>query len=257
MKKILLLHGWNYKNYTKNVGKETNPWHNRDDFVISLSKKYDLINICFPGFCGEIEPKKPWEMQDYVDYVDKKIKETNPDYVLGYSFGAAVALNWKHRTRSEIKLILLSPAIIRDYKEKNKFSKLSVIKNIIPTNIIDWARDKYLTYKIKNPYYATGTKFLKQSYLNIVKIDSSALLKDLNSGDFCIIFGEKDTATPPRILQKKLNKNILDRIYVIKNGTHDIANTNTEELVEIVSRFVDKKEFSLKDKSWLIEKSGR
>ena len=66
MKSILLLHGWNYENYT-NLTTSKDAWDNRKDFVDKLSKEYTIYKLNFPGFCGSPEPDKPWYLKDYVE----------------------------------------------------------------------------------------------------------------------------------------------------------------------------------------------
>ena len=68
MKKILLLHGWNYRNYSK-LTDQKDAWHNREEFVSLLSKYFDVYKVNFPGFCGEEEPKKSWNLEDYARYI--------------------------------------------------------------------------------------------------------------------------------------------------------------------------------------------
>ena len=91
---------------------------------------------------------------------------------------------------------------------------------------------------LKNPFYIYGTDFLKKTYLNIVSIDLSEKLKLIKPSDFKIIFGEKDTATPPQVLLDKVPE-LKNNIAILANGTHDIANTNTTELVNEIAKFTN------------------
>ena len=117
MKKILLLHGWNYRNYS-NLTDQKDAWNNRKDFVSLLSKYFEVYKINFPGFCGEKEPKNAWDLEDYAKYVNDYLNKNkiNPDYILGYSFGGAVAIMYNRLYDNDQKLILVSPAISRNYK---------------------------------------------------------------------------------------------------------------------------------------------
>ena len=76
-KTILLLHGWNWKNYTS-LTKSKDAWDNRKDFVEKLSKKYNVNKLNFPGFCGEPEPNKEQErnfifLKRFILYSPKRI----------------------------------------------------------------------------------------------------------------------------------------------------------------------------------------
>lgn len=236
---MLLIHGWDYKNYSSQT-KGEDVWGNRRDFVEELKKHYDIKVITLPGFCGKKEPDRPWQLEDFADFVEQELNKENyiPDYVLGYSFGGAVAL--KHKLKyNKNKIILVSPAISRKYKtEAVAHNKLKYFTKFLPDFVNDLLRDQYISRILKNPFYSKGTSFLKKTYLNIVGLDLSEQLKLLNRNDFKIVFGENDTATPPDVLLKKvpeLSKNIV----ILPKGTHDIANTNTDELVNEIIKFTN------------------
>ncbi|MDB5086415.1 MAG: alpha/beta hydrolase [Mucilaginibacter sp.] len=236
MKKIVLLHGWNYKNYSK-YGC-TDAWENRKGFVDALAAKFEVHKINLPGFCGAPEPKNSWNLDDFTTFLETYLNShgLQPDYILGYSFGAAIALNWKNKLQKKAKLILVSPAIIRAYK-KSATGKLSHFKKHLPRWLTLFFRDKYLKY-LRNPYYTEGTRFLKETYLNIVKIDLTNELVDIQPQDVILIFGSEDTATPFYLLKNRLtNPLLLNRIKVIEGGGHDIANSHLTNIIHLIEKF--------------------
>ena len=95
MKKILLIHGWNYRNYTSQTD-EKDAWHNRKEFVDNLSKKYEVYKLNLPGFCGEKEYKDAWTLDDYAKFIEDYLtkQKIDVDYILGYSFGGAIAITY-------------------------------------------------------------------------------------------------------------------------------------------------------------------
>jgi pimeloyl-ACP methyl ester carboxylesterase len=244
MKKVLLLHGWNYLNY-KNVSNNPNenPWNNRKVFINELQiQGFELVTPSFPGFVGYDlpEPQKPWKIHDYVNYCNELVEQYRPDAVLGYSFGGAVATLWKARLglSDEVKIILISPALERRY-EKDIRGHLPKLKDLLPSFLINPVRDLYLRFIIKNSYYSKGTSFLRNSYLNIIKVKCGLELNKIKPEQILLIFGSNDTATPPKLLEKVIagNQELLKRLVVISGGGHDIANTHTEELVENIKKF--------------------
>lgn len=233
MKNLFLLHGWNYANYTKFNGKDA--WANREIFVKELSKHFNVIKLNLPGFCGQQEPSAAWNLENYADYFEHFIKQTGliPHFVLGYSFGGAVAVKWKLKYRGYSKLILVSPAIIRAYEKRKETTFISKIKKMVPNWISNKFRHYYLKYFIKNKFYIHGTKFLRGSYLSIVKVDLSKDILELDEKGVLCIFGENDTATPPNKLREKFgNNSLINRIRVIHNGGHDIANTHSQIILK-------------------------
>lgn len=233
MKKILLLHGWNNLNYT-NQTNEKDAWHNRKEFVDSLSKNYEIYKINFPGFCGQEEPKKAWKLLDFATYVKKYLDDNNlkVDYILGYSFGGAVAVEYNRVYDENQKLILISPAITRNKEKSKKYIKtpkcMDPIRNFI--------RNVYLIYVVKNKYMVNGTKFLKESYQNIVRVELLDKLIEINPNNLIIIYGEEDKMVNPNYIIDNIPKPIKQKVFVIKKGGHNIAKTHTKEIMNILNK---------------------
>ncbi|MBR3198504.1 MAG: alpha/beta hydrolase [Bacilli bacterium] len=231
MKKILLLHGWNNLNYT-NQTNEKDAWHNRQEFTDMLSKEYEIYKINFPGFCGEKEPDRPWELSDFATYVKKYLDDNNlkVDYILGYSFGGAVATEYNRKYDNNQKLILISPAITRNREKSKKYIKtpsfLKPIRNFL--------RDIYLIYVVKNKYMITGTRFLKGTYQNIVRVELLDKLKEIEPKNLIIIYGEDDTMVNPKYVIDNIPKELKENVYTIKNGGHNIAKTHPKEIIDIL-----------------------
>ena len=241
--KILLLHGWGYKNYKgQENANERNPWRNKAKFIDQLTELgYELLIPSFPGFIGSQDtPIKPWGEKEYVLFCENIVRKEQPDAILGNSFGGAVAVMWKKekKKKNDIKIILVSPALERGYAKKSISSRITTI---LPNFLLNFLRDIYLCYVIKNPYYKFGNNFLKKTYLNIVKIKCGKYLEKIKPDQTLIIFGENDTATPPSIIQSMFKNNIeiSERIKIIKGGDHDIVNTHTEELIGFIKTYLD------------------
>ncbi len=241
--KILLIHGWNYANYTS-FGC-VNAWANRSLFITALSEHFEVIIFNLPGFCGEKDPIIPWALDDFADLIQKKVEQEKPDYILGYSFGGAIALRWKKITRDiHIKTILVSPAIVRKYKEGiSSINALQrIIKFILPERLISILRDIYLIKIVKNPYYIHASAVMRETYRNIVTVD---LRGDLMSvvDSLSLIYGEKDTATPPDLVKNVLKDSaVRHNLYIISGGGHDIANTHTKELISAILKIKEGKD---------------
>lgn len=236
--KILLLHGWNHKNYT-NLTNETDAWHNRKEFVLLLEKHYEIHKINFPGFCGEKEPdEKYWDLENYASYVNNYIVDNNLtiDYIIGYSFGGAVAIKYNELFNNEQKLILISPAIVRNHDNSKEMIKTPKLFNPL-RNLV---RDFYLIKIKKNKYMIYGTKFLRNSYQHIVRIDLIESLKNINSRYIDIIYGDQDSMVNPNLVYNSVDDIYKEKIHFIKDGGHDIANSHTKELVREINRIIKK-----------------
>ena len=232
--KILLIHGWNYTNYTSSGCVDA--WSNRSKFLQVLSQHFNVVTINLPGFCGEPDPKKPWGLDDFVQYVSMIIEKENPEYILGYSFGGAIVLRWKEISKdSRVKAILVSPAIVRKYKYHNLGFVQNILKEILPDKIITFLRNFYLTHVVKNPYYTKATNIMRETYRNIVTVDLSQSLISVTE-PLTLIYGENDSATPLVLVQNILKNSKTHHLHIISGGGHDIANTHTNELVTLIMK---------------------
>ena len=232
MKNLLLIHGWDYENYA-HLQKD-DAWKNRNKFLEELKNHYNVYTINLPGFgnCQEPESNR-WNLDDYAKYVDDYIKDNNLkiDYLVGYSFGGAVSIRYK-TNYEKIKLVLISPAIVRNVRENTK----SFIKT--PTflkGLRNTIRDIYLSHYIKVPEMKYGTKFLKNTYQSIVREDLVCEIQKFNPNDITIIYGLLDTMVNPKLVINEVNEDFKKRIFTIKDGSHDIANTHTKETVELIN----------------------
>jgi pimeloyl-ACP methyl ester carboxylesterase len=232
MSKLLLLHGWDYRNYTGQGCRDA--WHNRSVLVQGLSGAFQVVRFNFPGFCGEADPPRPWQMDDFVEMVDGIIRREAPDVALGYSFGGAVLLSWKHRTGDRrVKAVLVSPAILRRYDE-GSVSLSGGLQRALPAILREWGALLYLRLRGRNPYYTKATRVMRRTYRNIVSLDLRDRLRDVPA-PLCLIYGEKDTATPPGLVADFLAQESLPhRLHVIPGGDHDIGTTHSEQVVGLV-----------------------
>ena len=235
-KNILLIHGWDYNLYT-NMTKNKDAWNNYKDFISMLEKKYNIYKLNLPGFCGEKEPnKKEWNIHDYSKYINNYIEKNNIkiDLIIGYSFGGAIALDYKTNYNLDSKLFLIAPAIIRNMNNSKKYLKtpkfISPIRNLI--------RNFYVSNIIKNNEMRYGTKFLKNTYQNIVRIDKTNDLYKINPKDLCILYGSKDTAVDPYNVINNVKLNYRKCINLIDNANHDNIITNyVEDIKKLLYEF--------------------
>lgn len=235
MKKILLIHGWDYDNYYGRIENEA--WKNRESFVKELEKKYEVKRPDLPGFGLNPSPKsKGYDINDFAKFIKEYIAENKfyPDYILGYSFGGAVAVTYKKNYKGSEKLILVSPALIRNFNNSKKYMKTPKIIEPLRNKL----RDLYLIHKVKVPEMVYGTKFLRNSYQSIVRVEITKELEEMNKKDFIIVYGSQDDMVDPNRMMSIINKDVQKRIHFIKGGGHDIANTHTKELIKIIDDYI-------------------
>ena len=83
-----------------------------------------------------------------------------------------------------------------------------------------------------------GTKFLRNTYQSIVRIELVDTLKTFDVKDYIIIYGENDNMVNPDKMLTMVDSNIKNRIRFVAGGGHNIVNTHTKELVNIINDFI-------------------
>ena len=226
MKKVLLIHGWNYRNYTK-LTKEKDAWHDNEEFVKELSKDYEIYKINLPGFCSKREPNVPWHLENFADYIHDYLqrKKLNVDYILGYSFGGDIAISYYLKYHGNDKLILISPAIARDVDNINPLKGIrSKIKAF------------YKSHMVKPSEVRFGSPFLKGTYQIIVREDLQDELLKIPAKDMLLIYGSNDNIINPKKFLKSIPNDYKNRAVLIDKGNHNIGQSHPKEICEIIKK---------------------
>lgn len=241
-KEIVLIHGWGTENYNSNLDcdriNEGVAWEKRSELINLLQRKYHLRYFNLPGFCCVPEPNEPFfDIEDFSDSLAKWLddKDLKPAAIIGYSFGGAVALDYKVRYDTNIPVILMAPALKRRETIKSHLGQIG--KRIIPVKYS--AELKSLYQSLFSRYYRKGTPFLRASYDKIARRDIRPLLEMINPRDILLIYGDSDSSTPVDYVTEYVNKNNLNFV-VIEGGGHNIGGTNPNEVSKAIIEFVSK-----------------
>jgi pimeloyl-ACP methyl ester carboxylesterase len=226
-KPFLILHGWgsNYERWAS-IAEE-------------ISKKgYKVIVPDLPGF-GKSEPLAlPWNTNKYIDWVERFVKELNLEefYLLGHSFGGALASKMAVKHAQEVKkLFLVSAACVRKKTVKKgifvRVSKLAKLFYFLP--YYGFIRKAVYKFIVRKSDYVYVEGIMKSTYLNVVAEDLSFHLPFIKVPTI-IIWGEKDDYTPLQegyFIERKIKKS---KIIVIAEAGHDLNRKQPEILVEKV-----------------------
>ena len=238
-KELVLIHGWDTRFYSNrlnlNAPEPGIAWSDRKELVDLLKRKFEVKFFDLPGFCGKAEPNKDfYDIEDFSDELNDWLskEKIKPEGIIGYSFGGAVALNYKIRYKTEIPVILISPALSRSESSFSEIGSLS--KSVIP----NFAREqlKSVYQSIFSKYYRLGSPFIKKSYDHIVRRDISPDLKRIPSEEVLLIYGVKDSSTPWKNVEELVEKTGIN--YVLVDGGHNIGETNAKGVFTEIIRFL-------------------
>jgi len=233
-KALLILHGW---------GSDSNKWQKISQAISEIGIKVIVPDM--PGFGKSEVPKIPWTFNNYVNFVEEFTK-TQPElkgnyYLLGHSFGGAVAVKVAVDTPQQInKLFLIACACIRKktlLKEISaKFSKIVKIFSFLPYYL--FLRKTFYKFIIRKSDYIYTKGIMKETYLRVISENLACYLSFIRTSTI-IIWGDKDEFTPVGNAYL-INKKIKDsKLIVIPGAGHNLNKDNQEILIKEIEDNLD------------------
>lgn len=191
-KTIVLLHGWGQNVEMMNmIGKP-------------FSDKFRIINIDFPGFGKSEEPKIVWDLNDYVDMLEKLLKKlkVKKPILIGHSFGGRVAI--KYSANHDVEKVVLFGSPFRPSGKKTFRTKvLKALKNVpVLKSLEGWAKTK-----LGSTDYRNASEIMRGVLVKTINEDLSEDAKKIKA-PVLMIFGEFDTAVPiseAKVLESLIN----------------------------------------------------
>lgn len=227
-----LLHGW---------GGSTESLKKLEE-LFKLSG--DLVhNLEYPGFGNLKEIDEAMNLDDYADYLSKKIQELNtghrPVVLVGHSFGGKIILKLLSRQNiSVFKTFIVNASGIKPKLSFKSiiFKRMTILKFLLKNSLV-----RKLFYKLivrESDYVKTSGK-LKETFKNVINEHLDDKLKQIQS-DVVIIWGENDKVTPLYMAKKLKSEIINSKLYIIKGASHSLPLKQPEEVFKIIQSEINK-----------------
>ena len=204
-----------------------------------ISKKgFKVIVPDLPGFGKSEALSVPWNTNKYISWMEGFVKELNLGdfYVLGHSFGGALASKIAVKHAQEVKeLFLVSAACVRKKTTKKGFYKniSKIVKLFYFVPYYSLFRKAVYKFIIRKSDYVYVDGIMKDTYLNIVAEDLSFHLPFIKVPTI-IIWGDKDEFTPiedARFINSRIKNS---KLIIISGAGHDLNRKQPEILAEDV-----------------------
>ncbi len=214
---LYIVHGWAYT---------VKPWEKTLNILKEQGFNVKMLHV--PGLTEE--SKKVWTIDDYVKWADSEI----PDgaIALGHSNGGRILLNLCAKKPEKLKyLVLLDAAGIYEPTLKKRIveraAKIGKPLKRIP--IIDKAFHR-LTGSTD---YSKAPTNMKETLKNMLSSDKNLDFSKVETRTF-ILWGKKDTITPPRQATLMYEKLPNAELKFYANWTHSPYISNPEELAKVL-----------------------
>ena len=220
---LYIIHGWTYT---------VEPWSRTLAILKEQGIKIKMLHV--PGLT---EPsKKVYTIDDYVKWADAEI----PDgaIALGHSNGGRILLNLCANKPGKLKyLILLDSAGIYESSTKKKvvagLAKIGKPLKKIP--VVDKAFHKFTG----TTDYSKAPENMKQTLVNMLESDRNLKIDDVSTRTF-ILWGKKDTTTPPRQATAIYEKLPHAELKFYANWTHAPYISDPEGLARAIYSLIKK-----------------
>jgi len=239
MATLIILHGWQ-------SSKEK--WQKVKELLEDPNLK--VVALDLPGFKPENQLSKPWDLGDYVAWLENSLTAyPEPVYLLGHSFGGRIAIKFADKNPEKLKgLILVAAAGIKKKKTIRDRVLLKIVKLAKKLGVQEQSSGaqglEQLVRKIFYRYILRRTDYFKANPIQ-KEIMKSALEEDLTAflpaiiTTTLIVWGKKDTFTPIKdgYLMKEKIKNSWLEVFP-KNG-HSLHLQCPEKLAQKIKNFID------------------
>lgn len=221
MADLYIIHGWTYT---------VEPWKNTLALLRDNGISVKMLHV--PGLTEKSD--KIYTIDDYVRWADENIPDGS--IALGHSNGGRILLNLCADNPSKLKyLILLDAAGIYEPSARKKFvEKVSKIgKPLKKVPIIDKAFHKITG----STDYSRAPENMKQTLTNMLESDKKLDFSKIATKTF-ILWGKKDTTTPPRQATAMYEKLPNAELKFYANWTHAPYISSPEELARALTTLI-------------------
>lgn len=236
-KNVLLLHGW---------GVNIDLYKN---LINELAKTCNVYALDMPGFGKSDEPKEIWNVDKYVDLVEKFIKKLDLKEIdlIGHSFGGRVIIKLANKNRLKFKInriILLGSAGIKPKLKLHKRIKVKVYKICKKIATTKFIQKKYpnLIEKVKSKFgsedYKNASNIMKGSLVQVVNEDLTDMIHNITN-ETLLIWGSCDEATPIEDGRKMNSLIKKSKLIEIEGATHYAFLENPLYVNKIISEFLN------------------
>lgn len=223
MADLYIVHGWTYT---------VSPWKRTVELLREEGISVKMLHV--PGLT---EPSdKEYTIDDYVDWVDKEI----PDgaIALGHSNGGRILLNLCAKNPEKLKyLVLLDAAGVYEPTMKKKIvaGLAKIGKPLKKVKLIDKAFHRITG----STDYSKAPENMKKTLANMIESDKNLDFTKVETKTF-ILWGKKDTTTPPHQATEMYEKLPNAELKFYANWTHAPYISNPDELARALKTLIER-----------------
>lgn len=218
---LYIIHGWTYT---------VEPWRKTLEMLKENGLRVKMLHV--PGLTEESD--KVWTIEDYVKWADEQI----PDgaIALGHSNGGRILMNLCAEKPEKLKYLILldSAGVYEPTVRKEVTEKLAKIGK--PLKKIELVNKVF--HKVTGSTdYSHAPENMKATLTNMLESDKDLDMTKVATKTF-ILWGKKDTTTPPRQATKIYETLPNAELKFYANWTHAPYISNPDELARALTSLI-------------------
>jgi pimeloyl-ACP methyl ester carboxylesterase len=235
---ILILHGWGRAKNAQTAYKKT--------IGLFEKKGYEVYAPDMPGFGEAANPKVPFKLENYAEYIRNFIKKHNihAPILIGHSFGGRVAIKYITSNTTDVKaLILCGVPGFTPVKKVKLFASLLIAKigslifslpglSTLEEKIRSWF---YYVIGARDFYRAEGT--MRDTFKNIVREELKDMMEAIRIPTL-LVWGDKDAIVPIHVATRMKNIIRNSKLLIIPDGKHSVIMDEPTIFVDDVHSFL-------------------
>jgi pimeloyl-ACP methyl ester carboxylesterase len=233
---LIILHGWgaSAKSYEK-----IKPLLEQKGISVFV---FDL-----PGFGGEPAPDSAWSIDDYADWVAKKLQESGKDkfILFGHSFGGRIAIKLAARQPIGMQKLILCDAAGVTPRPKIKINFFALLsktgKIIFSLPLLKYFQPivRKIEYFLagSRDYYYLQNPIMKGVFKKVIEEDLTKFLSRIKVPTL-IVWGGKDRMTPvsdARLMHDKIGGS---KLRILDEVGHSPHLECPEKLADVINNFI-------------------
>lgn len=230
---VILLHGWLCSLDTMKP-------------IANVLQNFKVYNVDLPGFGKSDMPEKPFNTNDFGDFLEgfiKGLKIENP-ILIGHSNGGRTIINYAGRNLGKVKkIVLIDSAGIKPKRKLGYYIRIYTFKflkkflGIFPdVEMFNNIRQRVLG-KFGSSDYKNSPEILRKTMSIIINEDQTEILKNIKAPTI-LLWGENDTDTP--ISDAKIMEEMIQdaSLIEIKGAGHFSYLDSYNQCMEIIKEFI-------------------
>ncbi|MDL2211891.1 alpha/beta hydrolase [Erysipelotrichaceae bacterium OttesenSCG-928-M19] len=226
---VIVMHGW---------GQNLEMMYS---IVTALKDNFEVYNIDLPGFGQSDEPKYPYTIDDYTNFLEEfiKLNDIENPIIIGHSFGCRIAIKYAARNDNLKEMILTGAAGVMDRKTFLYYFRIYTYKFIKLFKDVPFIKH-YIREAMENrgsEDYKNSSPIMKEVLKNTVNENLTPYLNEIKVRTL-LVFGSKDDQTPLWMGQL-MNEKINDSELIVYEGcSHYAYLEKIEQFNEDMLRFI-------------------